>query len=222
MPTVSVAAPAPNTWNVNQYCCSTNSLALEVNCRWAYSLSSLSTCPALSRVSFLSFCKPGSARDIRSGSVCSSDQGTTHQPDSLTIAAPLLHPQCLLLQTGEYEYLRTVPCMAPQANDSGRLRGETGMRKSLRKSSYYKVESLTGYLGNGWGELACACSTPLLNPGIASSCILCPGRPRCLLPWEVVVDHGWIKKARGLRVCVCVCVCVCVVDEAYIHGLLVS
>lgn len=104
MPPVSTSAPAPNTWNVNRYCCSTSSLAMEMNCRWAYSLSSLSTCPALSRVSFLSFCKPGSARDIRGVSVCSSDQGTTHQPDSLTIAAPLPHPQCLLLQTREYEY----------------------------------------------------------------------------------------------------------------------
>lgn len=76
------------------------------------------------------------------------------------------------------------------------------MRKSLRKSSYYKVGVRLAALAMG---RACLPNPPV-NPGRGRCCILCPGRPRCLLPWEVVV-HGWIKKVRG--------VCVCVVDEAH-------
>ena len=81
------------------------------------------------------------------------------------------------------------------------------MRKSLRKSSYYKVGE-SDWLPWQWMGRACLCLlNPLLNPGIGRCCILCPGRPRCLLPWKVVV-HGWIKKAEA-------CVCVSMVDEAH-------
>lgn len=106
--------------------------ALEVNCR---STCSLSTCPALSHVSFLSFEDPA-PRETSVVSVCSSDQGTTHQPDSLTRCSTA-SSTVLLLQEGEYEYFVPVRRLRPTL--AGRLGEKTGMRKSLRKSSYYKV-----------------------------------------------------------------------------------
>lgn len=142
--------------------------ALEVNCR---STCSLSTCPALSHVSFLSFENP--APRETSVSVCLL-QRSGHDPPA---RQPHSRLHCFIHSaavTGEY----FVRVRAPQANACWATWGETGMRKSLRKSSYYKVGVRLATLAMG---RACLPNPPV-NPGRGRSCILCPGRPRCLLP----------------------------------------
>lgn len=99
----------------------TSPRALEVNCR---STCSLSTCPALSHVSFLSFENPA-PRETSVVSVCSSDQGTTHQPDSLTRGSTASSTVLLLQESTSTSYLHGA--------SGQRLLGDLGRNRHAEK-----------------------------------------------------------------------------------------